>query len=65
LKIEKAADERKGEIDHHKDDQLNKQKEGKGHWKEELASNSESAVRSVPVYTKSGEYPEANGCGVN
>lgn len=33
------------EIDHHKDDQLRKQKEGKGHWKGELASNSESAVR--------------------
>jgi hypothetical protein len=39
-------DERKAKIDHHKDDQLNKQKEGKGHWKSELSSNSESAVRS-------------------
>ncbi|KAA6409448.1 MAG: hypothetical protein FRX48_07001 [Lasallia pustulata] len=34
------------EIDHHKDDQLRKQKEGKGHWKGELASNSESAVKA-------------------
>ena len=32
------------EIDHHKNDQLNKQKEGKGHWKGELASQSEAAV---------------------
>ena len=35
---------RKKAIDEHKDDQLNKQKEGKGHWKGELSSNSESAV---------------------
>lgn len=28
----------------HKQDQLQKQKEGKGHWKPELASNSEEAV---------------------
>ena len=28
----------------HKQDQLKKQKEGKGHWKPELASNSEEAV---------------------
>ncbi|MCJ1298817.1 hypothetical protein MMC08_001607 [Hypocenomyce scalaris] len=34
------------EIDHHNKDQLNKQKEGKGHWKRELASNSESAVKA-------------------
>lgn len=32
------------EIDHHKNEQLEKQKEGKGQWKSELASNSESAV---------------------
>jgi len=30
----------------HKQDQLNKQKEGKGHWKPELASNSEEAVQA-------------------
>lgn len=30
--------------DHHVKDQLQKQKEGKGHWKPELASNSEEAV---------------------
>jgi hypothetical protein len=28
----------------HKQDQLDKQKSGKGHWKPELASNSEEAV---------------------
>lgn len=36
--------DRHSEIDYHKEDQLKKQKEGKGHWKKELASNSESAV---------------------
>lgn len=32
----------------HKRDQLNKQKEGQGQWKDELASNSESIVRARP-----------------
>lgn len=32
------------EAEHHKQDQLQKQREGKGHWKEELASDSESIV---------------------
>ncbi|KAI9761025.1 MAG: hypothetical protein M4579_001288, partial [Chaenotheca gracillima] len=36
----------KEEIDHHKNDQLRKQKDGKGHWKDELASESESAVKA-------------------
>ncbi len=40
----KAEEDRAADIDHHKNDQLEKQKEGKGHWKEELGSNSESAV---------------------
>ncbi|MDI1486398.1 MAG: hypothetical protein OHK93_005626 [Ramalina farinacea] len=39
-------DARKEAIDEHKHDQLNKQKEGKGHWKGELSSNSESAVKA-------------------
>jgi len=30
----------------HKQDQLQKQKEGKGHWKPELASDSEEAVNA-------------------
>jgi len=38
--------ERKKVIDEHKDDQLQKQKEGKGHWKKELSSNSESAIKA-------------------
>lgn len=42
------AEERKATIDHHKEDQLNKQKEGKGHWKRELGSNSEAAVCFIP-----------------
>jgi len=40
----KAEEDRAADIDHHKHDQLEKQKEGKGHWKGELGSNSESAV---------------------
>ncbi|KAI0137160.1 hypothetical protein BJ170DRAFT_590102 [Xylariales sp. AK1849] len=32
--------------EHHKQDQLKKQKEGKGHWKPELASDSEEAVKA-------------------
>lgn len=36
---EKAAD-----YERHKQDQLAKQKEGKNHWKPELASDSEEAV---------------------
>ncbi|KAL8627387.1 hypothetical protein Q9189_006908 [Teloschistes chrysophthalmus] len=39
-------EDRKAKIDHHKEDQLNKQKEGKGHWKPELSSNSESAIKA-------------------
>jgi hypothetical protein len=31
-------------FEQHKQDQLQKQKEGKGHWKPELASNSEESV---------------------
>lgn len=46
-RCDKADDEKKADIDHHKLDQLNKQKEGKGHWKRELGSNSESAVGSL------------------
>jgi len=34
------------EIDHHKNDQLQKQKEGKGHWKGELASSSEASIKA-------------------
>ncbi|KAK4574497.1 hypothetical protein LTR86_001338 [Recurvomyces mirabilis] len=34
------------EVEAHKQDQLQKQKEGKGHWKDELASDSESIVKA-------------------
>lgn len=32
--------------EHHKQDQLAKQKAGKGHWKPELASDSEEAINA-------------------
>ncbi|KAG9228400.1 hypothetical protein BJ875DRAFT_477543 [Amylocarpus encephaloides] len=34
------------ENEKHKQDQLRKQKEGKGHWKPELASDSEEAIQA-------------------
>lgn len=37
------------ENEKHKQDQLNKVKEGNNHWKPELASNSEEAVRCYPL----------------
>jgi len=42
--------------EHHKQDQLAKQKEGKGHWKPELASDSEEAVTADRKHK--GETPE-------
>ena len=39
------AETRKKDIDSHKDDSVNKAKDGKGHWKRDLASQSEAAVR--------------------
>ena len=38
----------------HKTDSLEKQKQGKGHWKPELASDSEEAVKA----DRSGSGPE-------
>jgi hypothetical protein len=38
----------------HKTDSLEKQKQGKGHWKPELASDSEEAVKA----DRSGRGPE-------
>lgn len=40
------SEHRKTEIDGHKDDSLKKQKDGNAHWKKELASDSEHAVRT-------------------
>ncbi|KAF2656524.1 hypothetical protein K491DRAFT_715287 [Lophiostoma macrostomum CBS 122681] len=37
---------RSEEIENHKQDLLQKQKDGKGHWKEQLASDSESIVKA-------------------
>lgn len=34
------------DYDHHKQDSLAKQKKGSGHWKPELASDSEEAVKA-------------------
>lgn len=34
------------DVHRHKDDLINKHKEGKAHWKAELASNSEEAVKA-------------------
>lgn len=42
-------EDRQNEVEHHKHDNLRKQKEGKAHWKPELGSNSEAAVRSPLV----------------
>lgn len=39
-----GREDRAKEIDKHKDDQLQKQKEGKHHWSAELASESEAEV---------------------
>lgn len=39
---------RKEEIQEHKSDSLNKAEKGKGQWKDELASNSESIVCNFP-----------------
>lgn len=39
------TENRAEEVDKIKKEQLRKQKEGKGHWEDELASNSESIVR--------------------
>jgi hypothetical protein len=39
------TDNRAEEVDKKKHEQLQKQKDGKGHWEEQLASDSESAVR--------------------
>ncbi|KAK0673440.1 hypothetical protein QBC41DRAFT_311527 [Cercophora samala] len=40
------ADPSPESFDHHKQDSLSKQKSGKGHWKPELASNSEEAIKA-------------------
>ncbi|OCL08966.1 hypothetical protein AOQ84DRAFT_317609 [Glonium stellatum] len=39
-------EDRAKEVEEHKEDLLKKQKEGKGHWKEPLASDSESIIKA-------------------
>ena len=39
-------EDRAEEAEFHKQDQLQKQKEGKGQWKDELASDSESMLKA-------------------
>ena len=39
---------RADEVEKKKQEHLQKQKDGKGHWEEGLASDSESAVRLTP-----------------
>ena len=41
-------------VDKHKSDSITKQKQGKGHWKPELASDSEEAVKSDRHHQESG-----------
>ncbi|KAF7917161.1 uncharacterized protein EAE98_010266 [Botrytis deweyae] len=41
---DRHAPEKAADYERHKQDQLAKQKEGKNHWKPELASDSEEAV---------------------
>lgn len=41
------------EIEHHKQDQLKKKMDGKNHWTDELASESESIVKADRTEAKS------------
>jgi hypothetical protein len=45
-----GQDGRHDEVEREKQDLLQKQKEGKGHWKEQLASDSESIVCFLAEY---------------
>lgn len=40
------AEHRNSEVEYHKRDSISKAKQGKGEWKEELASSSESIVKA-------------------
>ncbi|KAL1879108.1 hypothetical protein VTK73DRAFT_7332 [Phialemonium thermophilum] len=46
LKESMSKDPKPEEFDKHKQDSLSKQKQGKGHWKPELASESEESVKA-------------------
>ncbi|KAI4141858.1 MAG: hypothetical protein LQ340_007515 [Diploschistes diacapsis] len=49
------AEKRRAEIEKHKHDSLDKQKDGKGHWKGELASSSEQVVKADRGETNASE----------
>jgi hypothetical protein len=54
---------RSEEIEKKKQENLQKQKEGKGHWEDALASDSESAVRwpshhQIPIKGEYGEFED-------
>ncbi|KAG5999166.1 hypothetical protein E4U54_002014 [Claviceps lovelessii] len=46
LGLKESSSQTDVDYDKHKKDSLAKQKKGKGHWKPELASDSEEAVRA-------------------
>ncbi|KAK2069844.1 hypothetical protein P8C59_004390 [Phyllachora maydis] len=46
LKESNSHDPDPAVVDQHKQDSLAKQKQGKGHWKKELASDSEESVKA-------------------
>ncbi|KAH6877275.1 hypothetical protein B0T10DRAFT_188515 [Thelonectria olida] len=46
LNLKESSSQTDVDYDRHKRDSLAKQKSGKGHWKPELASDSEEAVRA-------------------
>ncbi|KAK3314905.1 hypothetical protein B0H66DRAFT_325557 [Apodospora peruviana] len=46
LKETHSGDPKPEEFDKHKQDSVNKAKSGKGHWKPELASNSEESIKA-------------------
>lgn len=48
---DRNTDETAQDYEKHKQDLLKKQKEGKGHWKSELGSNSEEAVKADRSHT--------------
>ncbi|KZZ94923.1 hypothetical protein AAL_05034 [Moelleriella libera RCEF 2490] len=46
LRLKESSSQTDADYDKHKQDSLSKQKRGEGHWKRELASDSEEAVRA-------------------
>ncbi|KAF4587627.1 Mitochondrial carrier protein PET8 [Ophiocordyceps camponoti-floridani] len=46
LHLKESTSQTGTDYDHHKQDSLSKQRRGAGHWKPELASDSEEAVKA-------------------